>query len=222
MIKAIAFDLDNTLIDFLEMKRVSCNAAAEAMIKAGLKADKKRIIREIYLVYDKKGYEYQRVFQDVILKLHKRVDPAILAAGIVAYKRVKETMLFPYPSVKPVLRKLKKKYKLAILTDAPGLQPWIRLVSMGLIEYFDVVIGIRDTKQRKPHKRPFRVLLKRLNMKPGEVMYVGDNMKRDVLGAKNSGMVAVFAAYGDAWKSKAHVKPDHTLKNFRDLLTIVD
>ena len=221
MIKAIAFDLDNTLIDFLEMKRVSCNAAATAMIKAGLRADKKRVVKEIYKVYDKKGYEYQRVFQDVIKKLHKRVDPAILAAGIVAYKRVKETMLFPYPSVKPVLRKLKRKYKLAILTDAPGLQPWMRLVSMDLLDYFDVVLGLRDTKQEKPHKRPFNLLLRKLKMKAHEIMYVGDHLERDVAGAKSAGMVAVFAEYGDKWMSKSSVKPDYTLKSFRSLLRVI-
>ena len=221
MIKAIAFDLDNTLIDFMEMKRVSCDAAARAMIKAGLRADKKRIIKEIYKIYDTKGYEYQRVFQDMIQKINKRVDPAILAAGIVAYKRVKETMLFPYPSVKPVLGKLKKKYKLAILTDAPGLQPWIRLISMGLLDYFDVVVGIRDTKQKKPHKRPFTVLLKRLKMKPNEVIFVGDSMARDVVGSKNTGMVAVFAKYGNAWKGRTPIKPDYTIHNFRDLLKVV-
>jgi len=35
--KAIVFDLDNTLIDFLKMKRICCTAAVEAMIGSGLK-----------------------------------------------------------------------------------------------------------------------------------------------------------------------------------------
>ena len=37
MIKAVLFDLDNTLIDFMRMKRLSCEVAMDAMIKAGLK-----------------------------------------------------------------------------------------------------------------------------------------------------------------------------------------
>ena len=41
MIKAILFDVDNTLIDFMKMKRKSCEAAVETMISAGLKMKKK-------------------------------------------------------------------------------------------------------------------------------------------------------------------------------------
>jgi len=41
--KAILFDLDNTLVDFMAMKRNSCKAAMNAMIKAGLKIDKKKV-----------------------------------------------------------------------------------------------------------------------------------------------------------------------------------
>ena len=41
MIKAILFDLDNTLIDFFRLKKKCCNAAIDAMISAGLKIKKK-------------------------------------------------------------------------------------------------------------------------------------------------------------------------------------
>ena len=41
MIKAVFFDLDNTLIDFMKMKEVSIVAAVEEMISEGLKLDKK-------------------------------------------------------------------------------------------------------------------------------------------------------------------------------------
>ena len=37
MIEAILFDLDNTLIDFMLMKRKSCESAIDAMVSAGLK-----------------------------------------------------------------------------------------------------------------------------------------------------------------------------------------
>ena len=40
MIKAVLFDLDNTLIDFMRMKKEASRAAAYAMVEAGLKADK--------------------------------------------------------------------------------------------------------------------------------------------------------------------------------------
>ena len=37
VIKAVLFDIDNTLIDFMKMKKECCRAAIDAMISAGLK-----------------------------------------------------------------------------------------------------------------------------------------------------------------------------------------
>ncbi len=46
MIKAIIFDIDNTLMNFMRMKRASVDAAAEAMIDAGLKTTKKEFVEK--------------------------------------------------------------------------------------------------------------------------------------------------------------------------------
>ena len=53
MIKTIIFDLDNTLIDFMRMKRISCEAAMDAMIKSGLKIDKEKAkVKPDYVIND--------------------------------------------------------------------------------------------------------------------------------------------------------------------------
>ena len=149
MIKAIIFDLDNTLIYFMRMKRLSCEAAMEAMISAGLKTSRKRGMKTLFQLYLKHGFEYQKIFQVFMRKVHGRIDYGIMASGIVAYRRVKEGLLYPYPNVVPTLRKLKRKYKLVILTDAPRIQAWIRLAAMGLQDMFDYVITFDDTKMKK-------------------------------------------------------------------------
>ena len=64
MIKAIIFDIDNTLLDFMKMKSTSINAAVSGMINAGMKIDKNKSIKEIYDIYDTKGYEHQEVFNE--------------------------------------------------------------------------------------------------------------------------------------------------------------
>ncbi len=48
MIKAVIFDLDNTLMDFMSTKKASCDAAIDAMIKAGLKTPKKRALKILF------------------------------------------------------------------------------------------------------------------------------------------------------------------------------
>ena len=130
MIKAIVFDLDNTLIDFMKMKRLSCEAAMNAMIKSGLNINKKMGLKIMFQLYTEYGYEYQKIFQVFLKKVLTKIDYGVMASGIVAYRRVKQGLLYPYPNVAPTLNELKKKYKLAILTDAPRIQAWIRLAAM--------------------------------------------------------------------------------------------
>jgi putative hydrolase of the HAD superfamily len=55
MIKAILFDLDNTLIDFMRMKRQASQAAIEAMIQAGVKLNKEDAQKILFELYDKYG-----------------------------------------------------------------------------------------------------------------------------------------------------------------------
>ena len=218
MIKAIIFDLDNTLIDFMRMKKLSCEAAMDAMISAGLKIDKKRGMRILFQLYFEHGLEYQKIFQVFLKKVLGRIDYGIMASGIVAYRRIKEGLLYPYPNVVSTLNELKKKYKIAILSDAPRIQVWIRLVAMNIQDKFDIVVTFDDTKAKKPGKKPFLYVLKKLKSRPEECLMVGDSLKRDIAPAKKLGFRTAFAKYGLNTIEKADVRPDYVMNNIKDLL----
>jgi putative hydrolase of the HAD superfamily len=141
-----------------------------------------------------------------------------MASGIVAYKRIKEGLLYPYPNVVSTLNELKKKYKIAILSDAPRIQVWIRLAAMNIQDKFDIVVTFDDTKTRKPSRKPFLYALKRLGLKPEECLMVGDSLKRDIAPAKKLGFRTAFAKYGLNITEKANVKPDYVMNNIEDLL----
>jgi putative hydrolase of the HAD superfamily len=220
MIKAIIFDLDNTLIDFMRMKRISCEAAMNAMISAGLKINKEKGLKIMFQLYSQYGYEYQKIFQIFMKKVLGRIDYGIMASGIVAYRRVKEGLLYSYHNVKLTLNKLKKKYKLAILSDAPRIQAWIRLAAMGIQDKFDYVITFDDTKIKKPGLKPFLLALKKLKLKPDECLMVGDSLRRDVTPAKKLGFKTVFAKYGGNYESMK-VKPDYVIYDIKELLKIL-
>ncbi|MFH0929065.1 MAG: TIGR02253 family HAD-type hydrolase [Candidatus Aenigmatarchaeota archaeon] len=224
MIKVVIFDLDNTLIDFMRMKTLSCEAAMEAMIKAGLKIDKKKGMDTLFHLYSKKGLEYQKIFQLFLKNVIGKVDYGIMASGIVAYRRVKNGLIYPYPNVVPTLNKLRKKYKLAIISDAPRIQAWLRLAAMGIQDKFDCVITFDDTKVKKPNKKPFLYALKKLGVEPKECLMVGDSLGRDIAPARKMGFKTAYAKYGydPTMCEVSRVKPDYVLNDIKDLLKILE
>jgi len=219
--RAILFDLDNTLIDFMRMKRLSCEAAVDAMIKAGLKADRKRTLDLLFDLYDRHGYEYKGVFQDLMKEMTGNVDYGIVGAGIVAYRKAREGLLVSYPDVLPTINALRRKgIKLAIVTDAPRIEAWIRLAAIGIQNRFDAVIAFDDSRVKKPSLKPLRMALRRLRVKsPHDAMVVGDSMSKDMVPASKMGMKSVLAEYGRYKKAKG--KTDHRIKRFRELLNLV-
>ena len=175
MIKAVMFDLDNTLIDFMRMKKGCCRAAVSAMKKAGLRIDRKKALKIMFDLYKEVGIEYKYIFQKFLRQTGK-IDYRVLSAGIAAYRRAQIKYMKPYPAVKNTLKKLKKKgLRLAIVSDAPRLKAWTRLQELGISKYFDAVIAFGDTNQRKPSKLPFKKALQTLKVKPAETLMVGDN-----------------------------------------------
>jgi putative hydrolase of the HAD superfamily len=223
MIRAILFDLDMTLIDFMEMKRRSCEAAVSAMTDAGLCIDKDKAMRIIFEMFDKHGYEYHLIFQKFLRKVCGTVDPKVLAAGIVAYRRVKLGYLEPYPGVNSTLLHLKERgIRLAIVSDAPRLKAWMRLTATRLADFFDVVVTSEDTGAFKPSKKPFLLALKKLKIRPDECLMIGDWPERDIIGAKKLGIPTCFARYGYHQRRKVRDSgADYEISKFADLIGII-
>jgi len=219
--KAIIFDLDNTLIDFMKMKKLACGSAVDAMIKAGLKSNRTKTLKLLFELYDKYGYEYKNIFEALLKKMTGTVDYGIVGAGIVAYRRTREGLLEPYPDVVPTLKKLKRKgIKLAIVTDAPRIQAWIRLAAMEIQGMFDIVITYTDSKAKKPSTKAFKMALKKLEVEPSSVMVVGDSIRKDIQPARKLGMKTVLAEYGQIKKEKGKV--DSEIRKFKELLKILN
>ncbi len=221
MIHAVVFDLDNTLVDFMLMKRNAVEAGIRAMIDAGLQRDFDEINAIIDQVYKEQGIEYQHVFNQVLQELTGEVEYKILAAGIVGYRKAREANLVPYAHVHMTLFTLARMgIKLGVVSDAPKLEAWLRLCSLNLHHIFDAVVTFGDTGQRKPDPRPFQRVLELMTIAPEHAIMVGDWEERDILGARNIGMKTAFARYGDTFNT-GETEADYDLSDISRLIDIV-
>jgi HAD superfamily hydrolase (TIGR02253 family) len=221
MIRAVVFDLDNTLVDFMKMKGEAIDAAIRAMIDGGLDLTYDEVKKRIDAIYKEKGIEFQYVFDSLLSDIFDKVDYKILTAGVVAYRRAREAALVPYPHVYMTLYELLKiGMKLAVVSDAPAREAWLRLTYLNMHNIFDVVVTFEDTNVRKPHPAPFKLVLEKLGVKPEEALMVGDWAERDIIGAKKVGMKTVFARYGDTFNTVIS-GGDYEANDIQELIGII-
>jgi len=224
-IRAILFDLDNTLIDFIRMKEESCRAAVKAMIKSGLQMKEDPAFELLMKTYFDVGIESNVAFSK-FLKSVEQFDHKILASGINTYLKTKNKFLKPYPNVKSVLGKLKRRgVFLSIVTDAPKTKAYQRLLGMGIEPYFKFVVAYEDTSSSKntglPFLRALELLKKEMpELSCSEILMVGDSMERDIMPAKKFGFQTALSKYGQRVPEPGN--SDYEIADITDLLKITE
>jgi len=210
------------LLDFMKMKRQAVRAGIESMIEAGLTVDQDKSVDRIFELYEAKGWENQQIFDIFLEEIHGKVDAKFLAAGIVAYRRAREANLKVYPNVNQTLVSLGKMgLKLAIVSDAPRREAWMRIFYLNLHHVFDIVLTFDDTGVRKPSPKPFEMALDQLSVKADEAIMIGDWPERDVEGAKQLGIKTIYARYGDTFGT-VESGADWDINDVSEILDIVN
>ncbi|MEA3190639.1 MAG: putative hydrolase of the superfamily [Thermoplasmata archaeon] len=228
--KAVLFDLDNTLVDFLRMKRTASDAAAHAMLAAGADfgfaaTEAGDLLFADYMV----DLEGDKVFETFLRKHHRQklalsqhaVD-RITAAAVNAYIRAKLLHTEPYPGVRRTLVTLARNgIRMGVLTDAPRFKGYQRLDAAGLVDFFEFILTFTDSGVLKPDPKPFRSAIDLFGLPPHEILMVGDWPERDLSGAKAAGMRTAWARYG---KPGAPVpsEADHALDRVEDLIRVME
>ncbi|HTT55316.1 MAG TPA: HAD family hydrolase [Streptosporangiaceae bacterium] len=126
-----------------------------------------------------------------------------------------------YPYVREVLDVLRERYPLAIVTDAQSTYARGELHKVGLLGYFDPVVISGDRGYRKPDQRLFQSALDGMGVAARNALYVGNDMYRDIYGAREAGLATVMFDSDQGVKAYRDCAADHTITDFRDLLEIL-
>ena len=188
MIKRIIFDIDNTLIPWKEEYFNEIKIELKNLGIAYTENDYKKIRKAFaeyenqYYIFDRKlminyinkytGKQYPEEFIYNLTKNWSKCIPNKLDNGVV------ETLQY-----------LINKYEIVILTDWFEDQQKERLRRIGILKYFSKIYSAEKTK-RKPFKEAFFRAIG--ENKPEECVMIGDSIERDIEGALNSGLKAIW------------------------------
>lgn len=133
------------------------------------------------------------------------------------YRGISRFRLQLYPDVKSLLDELLPCFKLAALSDAQSVWAVPEMRAVGIEGYFHPIIVSGDYGFRKPDKRIFEAALNGLGLPPENVLFVGNDMYRDIYGAKQLGMKTVFFSSNQGRKTAKGVEPDYIIYQFAEL-----
>ena len=222
-IKAVLFDLDNTLFDSYGLTRKARLEACEAMVNAGLPAKSaEEVYGKLKEIVEQYGSNYSKHYNILCKAYGIPRNPEIVMSGRIAYHNTKFALINPFPDTDDVLLQLVKKgVKLAIVTNGLLDKQWEKVLRLKIRHFFEsiVVSGKQDTKSGK--QSLIKHCLRELKVKPKEAAFVGDKLKTDILSANALGLTTVwFIASGRKAAEKPGKKleiPDHTIHRMTDL-----
>jgi putative hydrolase of the HAD superfamily len=197
MIRAIFFDLDDTIVDTTRLAEMARRNAIENMVRHGLPVDIETAYRELLELINEYGSNFPRHFDYLLRRLDLPYNPKWVASGIIAYHNTKFAYLKSVRGARRMLLQLKREgYYLGIITDGDPIKQWEKILRLELDEYFDDVFVSDELGVKKPHPKIFQKALRRAGVKPEEALMVGDRLYSDIYGAKRVGMRTVWFRYG--------------------------
>jgi putative hydrolase of the HAD superfamily len=197
MIRAVFFDLDDTLVDTSKLAEIARRNAVENMIRAGMPVDFGIAYHELLELINEYGSNFNRHFDYLLRRLDLPYTPKWIAAGVIGYHNTKITHLKTINGARRTLLNLKQMgLKLGIITDGDPVKQWEKILRTEIEDYFDAVLISDFVGVKKPHPKIFQKALKKFGVKPHEALMVGDRLYSDIYGAKNAGMVTVWFKYG--------------------------
>lgn len=219
-IKAIIFDLDNTLVD---RKSTLINFANKFVDKysTNLKSSLREDIIQQIKASDRNGYRKKDEFFEELLEiLPWEIKPNILE--LMEYKKIEFiNCIVAMNGVNDVLGELKKMgLKLGLITNGSVLMQGQKIEKLNIQNYFDSIIISDAVKIKKPDPRIFQLSLDELCVKAGEAIYVGDNPRNDVIGALDAGLNAIWLKGEDEWTIEYDL-PEKIAISLDDLLGLV-
>ncbi len=209
MIRAAIFDLGNTLITcrpwfWVELHTLVSETLAELARQGHLSVanewpDAEQADQMYAEIHDRNRTEPREITAAEVMvqiagHLNLELDPAAVDVALEAVYRACVPFVEPCAGAHETLARLRDAgYRLGVLSNA-RYGPFVRwaLEAAALMPYLEAVVSSADVGWRKPSAQAFQVLLDLLGVSAHEAVYIGDYYPYDIVGAKTTGMRAIW------------------------------
>lgn len=235
-IKGILFDLYGTLIDIEtdESMEEIYRAISHYLTYHGIYLHRGQVRERYYRILKRQkeagGEQYAEIDVEAIwneLLVQEGIKSSVVRgqlAKVLAhlFRGISRHRLQLYPDVKRILNELQGTYRLALVTDAQSCYALPEIRAVGLSGYFEAVIISSHYGFRKPDSRLYKKALDKIGLARAEVICVGNDMFRDIYGARLLGIKSIFFDSNQGAKSFEDVAPDYRVQQFEDVLDGVE
>ncbi len=228
-VKAVFFDLDDTLFDRRSSLRLTLQLIVEdfrdllgrieedILLQAFLEADAESIRDfnagasiEVSRLARSRGFLRK-------LKLDERLAQPLTAAYLAHYP-VFQT---PVAGAESIIRTLATRFSLGIISNGSSEVQHRKLERLGLEGLFRCVILSEEIGVRKPDPNIFLRAVAEMRMMPRKCLHVGDNFDADIVGAKNAGLRSCWFNSGAQSLPAGGVVPDVEIRHLAELVGVL-
>jgi len=206
-IGAVGFDLDDTLCTPERNRKALLTDAVASVDAPGIgdwaSREAYQDAHRAHLTSDTR----RPVFEAMLDRAEIDADPTELAA---VYRRQVNEALRPLDGLRSLLRELRGRYRVGLLTNGPSRAQRSKLETLGLTEAFDGIFISGELVAGKPDTRAFDSLVNGLGVSPNALVYVGDDVAADIEGATAAGCQAIQVMHEDSLdpdpRAVAHIR----------------
>ena len=116
-----------------------------------------------------------------------------------------------YPGIREFLAETRKLFTLVVITNGPEYSQIPKVQAVDLAAHVDYIIIGGQEPEQKPARSIFDKALKLANCEAHEAIHVGDSLATDIAGAHNSGITSVWIQHQQPLDAELGINPRHTL-----------
>jgi putative hydrolase of the HAD superfamily len=219
-IKALIFDLDNTILDRSKTFLNFSNKLINEYFTEVTDIEQQKIIEQI-VVTDQDGYkEKKQMFIELLEILPWNNKPSVEELLEFYTSEYVSSALLMEDALE-ILQYIKTKYKIGLITNGKIIIQYGKIDKLNLREYFDTIVVSEEAGIKKPNKGIFEIALKSLNLRSEDCIYIGDHPVNDIDGADKAGMKTIWIKVNQPWKDELTVKPLKTITKLNELFELI-